>query len=500
MTILTVGTGKGFGTIAAAVAASASGDSVAVDAGTYANDFLTIGHDLALYAVGGPVIMVATVEPPNGKAIIAAGSAGTTVSITGFDVSGSAVSDMNGAAVRYQGGTLLLDGVNFHNNQNGILANADPDGHITIQNSIFDSNGAGDGYSHNIYIGDVASLVVKNSVITSPSIGHGIKSRAQSTTILDNVIADNATGTGSYNIDLPNGGAGEIRGNVIQKGAGADNPIGIAFGEEGGLHAGSSLNVAGNTIFNQKGGGTIAIRNGTGVTATVTDNSLFGWATEVVGPASVGGNTTLGALPVVLGLEPGTAANGHVASSPIVRYTDTVTGESSTAVLDAMPIGAPDYLDGQFIWSGPDSVAMSASVPNVFLTGGAADDALLVTSGQNVLDGGTGSNFLVGGSGDDTFFTDATGGQVVWNTLVNFGAGDASTLWGFDAAVSTYSWDARTAGAEGYTGATLRASLSGAAGVEASITFAGVGVEQAAGFTLQTGEAGGRSYLYITTA
>jgi len=41
MATLTVGSGKQYGTIAAAVAAARAGDTVAVSAGTYANDFAT---------------------------------------------------------------------------------------------------------------------------------------------------------------------------------------------------------------------------------------------------------------------------------------------------------------------------------------------------------------------------------------------------------------------------------------------------------------------------
>ena len=69
----------------------------------------------------------------------------------------------------------------------------------------------------------------------------------------------------------------------------------------------------------------------------------------------------------------------------------------------------------------------------MFLKGNAGDDALQVTSGSNVVDGGAGSNFLVGATGADggydTFFVDAcNAGQATWDTLVNFHVGDAVTL------------------------------------------------------------------------
>jgi hypothetical protein len=292
MSTLTVGTGGQYATIAAAVAASASGDTIDVNAGTYTNDFLNISHSLTLEAVGGAVALVATVQPPNGKAIIDAGGAGVNVAITGFDLSGATVPDGNGAGIRYEGGNLTLNSVNIHDNQDGLLAAADPNGSITIANSTFANNGAGDGRTHNIYVNPVGNLTVRDSTITGAVVGHEIKSRALSTTIVNNTIGDGTTGTASYEIDLPNGGVADIEGNHIQKGANAQNPIAISFGEEGGVYANSSLTVRGNTLVNDfTAHSTIAVKNDTSVTATVSGNSLSGWTTETTGPVAVSGNT-----------------------------------------------------------------------------------------------------------------------------------------------------------------------------------------------------------------
>ena len=91
--VLTVGPGQQYATIQAAVAAASAGDTIDVQAGVYTNDFISIFKDLTLQAVGGIVRLVATVSPPNGKAIIDEGGAGIAVTINGFDVSGAAVPD-----------------------------------------------------------------------------------------------------------------------------------------------------------------------------------------------------------------------------------------------------------------------------------------------------------------------------------------------------------------------------------------------------------------------
>ncbi len=490
MTVFTVGSGKAFATIAAAVAASTTGDTIDVSAGTYTNDFISISHDLTIEAAGGPVTLVATQSPPNGKAIIDEGGAGVAVTLTGLDLSGAVVADGNGAGVRYEGGTLTMNGDTVHGNQDGILANPDAAGSITINGSSFYGNGAGDGYTHNIYIGAIASLTVENSTVTGAVVGHDIKSRAAATTIIGNTITDGLAGTASYEIDLPNGGAGLISGNIIEKGANAQNPIAISFGAEGNLYANSSLVVTGNTILNDETAHrTLLVNNYSGVAAAIGNNAIYGWGTLVSGLATTTANTVLSTEPALSTLTPAVAGS-------VVSYTDVVSGQTGQSSLAAPAAGGPSYLQGQYIWSGADSVAISTATPNVFLKGGSGGDALAVSSGQNVLDGGAGSNFLVGGTGLDTFFADARGGATVWSTVVNFHAGDAATLWGFVPGVSSYAWDQAASGADGYQGATLRGVL-GAGGPTASLTFSGLGVAQAAGLQISTGSAGGAPYLLI---
>jgi len=188
-------------------------------------------------------------------------------------------------------------------------------------------------------------------------------------------------------------------------------------------------------------------------------------------------------------------------AAPAFLTTDTASGTSVTAAGEAYS-GPVAGLARQFIWASPHGVAMAATVSNVFLHGGSGDDALSVSGGTNVLDGGTGSNFLTGGAGadggTDTFFVDGRAPGVTWSTVVNFHHGDAVTLWGFQDGVSTRPWTA-VDGAAGYQGATIHSELGGAGtGVNESVTFAGISQADAlAKFTVSTGSVGGSSYLYV---
>ena len=309
MSVLTVGAGQQFSTIAAAVNAAADGDTIDVQSGTYTNDFVSIQKNLTLNAIGGAVTMQATVQPSNGKAILTEGASGITVNIDGFLFKGATVPDQNGAGIRYEGGTLHIANSGFFDSQNGILGGIDPNGVITIDHSEFANNGiGGDGHTHNIYIGDIASFSLTNSFSHDANVGHEIKSRAENNTITNNVILDNNSSS-SYEIDLPNGGNAMISGNTIQQGPNSQNPNIIAYGEEGVRYSGASLSITGNTIVNDMGRGP-AVWNASGNTAVFADNAVYGFgaAPLVNGPSTQSGTTVLTSRPSLVQAVPSTAA------------------------------------------------------------------------------------------------------------------------------------------------------------------------------------------------
>ena len=230
MSVLQVGSSQQYTTISAAVAASRDGDIIQVRAGTYTDDFATIGTKVTIQGVGGMVNLIATQAPPNGKAALVTT---TDVTLDHIAFSGVKVPDGNGAGIRYEGGNLTITNCQFVDNQEGLLAAADPNGTITIRNSEFARNGTGDGYTHNLYVGQVKQLTITDSLFREAVVGHEIKSRALNTTILNTRIEDGATGSASYAIDLPNGGNVLIKDTLIQKGTQSQNPALIHFGGEG---------------------------------------------------------------------------------------------------------------------------------------------------------------------------------------------------------------------------------------------------------------------------
>lgn len=164
--------------------------------------------------------------------------------------------------------------------------------------------------------------------------------------------------------------------------------------------------------------------------------------------------------------------------------------------------GPVSGIQNQFVDVASDDLNAALSTKNWYVKTGSGEDAIAAFGGTNVLDGGAGSNFLSGATGadggSDTFFLDGRDPDPTWDTIVNFHPGDALTLWGFIPGTSAASW-AASAGAAGYTGVTLHASLAGAGtAADASVTFAGLSLAaERSKFAVTTGTSGGIPYLYV---
>jgi len=286
-TKLQVGPGKTYATVAAAAAAAANGAVIEVAAGTYNDDIIVWGqNNITVRGVGGYAHINGTAVIPfvsgdpvrNGKGLWVVD--GSNIRIENMEFSGAKVTDQNGAGIRNEGTNLTVCNGYFHDNENGFLGGAY--GQLTVEYSTFANNGIGDGFTHNIYVDDGGStgdkLVFRHNYSHHAKIGHTLKTRARENYILYNSFMDQADGTSSYNIDVPNGGLTYIIGNLIQQGPNTDNPEMIAFGEEG-LSSGrtQSVYLVNNTMVNDRGSGTfVDVANGTTTFRSI--NNLFVFA------------------------------------------------------------------------------------------------------------------------------------------------------------------------------------------------------------------------------
>jgi len=244
--------------------------------------------------------------------------------------------------------------------------------------------------------------------------------------------------------------------------------------------------------------------NPSAMTFTLTGSTL----SVSEGTASLGSSTLTGAAGltaqnfyVVEDANGGTEIYVNVSASANTAFTITDTTRNTTTTSPGVAYTGPvSGLTLQYISSGSDSVNVTANANNAFIHGGTGgNNALAVYGGENVLDGGVGSNFLVGVSataqpnGQDTFFVDGRGTSPVWSTVVNFHQGDAATLWGVSSTtpIKTVASD----GATGYQGYTIHADTLGNGSYSSSITLAGVTQTHVA----ETfGTVNGTPYLYLT--
>jgi hypothetical protein len=289
MSIIEKTSGVTYATVSDAISDSSSGDVIDVSAGTYVENFPKITHDLTIIGVGGLASFTTPGQPTNGEGILVTDA---QVTLENLELYGATVSSGNGAGIRMETGTLTVIDSYIHNNQDGILANAGP-GFVLISGSEIAYNGAEDGATHNVYIGEVASLTIENSYIHDALGGHEIKSRADVTTITGNRIEDNSADS-SYSVDVPQGGDVTITNNVLQKGSNAQNSIYIHFGGENyPSYANSSLTVSGNTFINDLPAGTDPYIVDNATSSNANPNNGDGSAY----PASITNNTGYGFSP-----------------------------------------------------------------------------------------------------------------------------------------------------------------------------------------------------------
>ena len=271
--------------------------------------------------------------------------------------------DENGAGIRQEGTDLTVRNCYFHDNENGILGGADAGCDILIEHCEFYNNGFGDGYTHNLYIGHINSLTFRYNYTHHADVGHELKSRAEHNYILYNRFGEEATGTASRSIDIPNGGLAIIIGNVIEQGPNSQNSNIIGYGLEGMTNTSdTAVYIVNNTIVNNKTTGSfIQLQNGTDY-CRIKNNIFAGPGTVLTGAITTvdSSNNWVGTIsaavfinpglyifdilntsPVINGgTNPGTA--GTYSLTPTFEYNDTATAVARN-VNGALDIGAYEF-------------------------------------------------------------------------------------------------------------------------------------------------------------
>ncbi|MBN2320624.1 MAG: right-handed parallel beta-helix repeat-containing protein [Acidobacteria bacterium] len=246
---LEVGPDQKYTTPCQAFKDAGDGDTVHISAaGNYDGDVCRItANKLVIRGIYGRAKIDAAGQDAEGKAIWVIG--GNDVTIENIELSGCSVPAKNGAGIRPEGTNLTVRNCYFHHNENGILCGKNSASEILIENTEFSDNGYGDGYSHNIYIGNIRKLTMKFCYSHHSNGGQLVKSRAVQNFILYNRLTDE--GGSNYELDLPNGGISYVLGNIFQQSRTTTNSAILSFGVEGPAPA-NKLLVMNNTFVNDR--------------------------------------------------------------------------------------------------------------------------------------------------------------------------------------------------------------------------------------------------------
>jgi len=364
-TTLSVGPGKTYSAPCAAIAAAWDGDTIEIEGGTtYKGDACRIARNgLTIRGVNGRPQIDAAGKEHGGKGTWIV--TGNDIVVDNVEMMGARVADHNGAALRLEGTNFTLRRSFLHDNENGILSGHNENSDILIEYTEFGHNGFGDGQTHNLYIGKARSLTFRYNYSHDANVGHNLKSRAMTNTIVYNRFSSTnpgekgstASGQPSYEIDVPNAGTSYVIGNVIQQPAANQNPNIVAYGEEGATNPGQDLYFVNNTVVNDFAGGTFLFVSGKVSTPALIQNNIFVGNGKLVTQATavlknnyraftpdIADRSTgsmrrfASALVIGAGTDPGTSASG-VSLVPTGQYKDVASGEARP-VAGALDLGA----------------------------------------------------------------------------------------------------------------------------------------------------------------
>lgn len=276
MSLIRVGPDQPIRTLSMAAAKAHDGDVVEVEAGDYRADVAVWTRDhITVRGVGGPVRLIADGASAEGKAIWVV--RGGLMTVENIDFIGARVRDRNGAGIRLEKGHLIVRNCAFTDNQDGILTGNDKDAELEIEGSEFGNNGAGDGQSHNLYVGAIRRLTVTGSYFHHARVGHLLKSRAAENHILYSRLTDEIGGHASYELEFPSGGVAYVIGNIIQQSAETENSTIISYGAEGYKWPVNDLYLINNTLVDDRPSGGVFLRVRPGaVRVKGIDNLLVG--------------------------------------------------------------------------------------------------------------------------------------------------------------------------------------------------------------------------------
>lgn len=255
---LHVGEGQPYATPSAAAKVAKDGDTVIIHEGKYlgdvcawnANDLTVKGEnpETTIISAAGEICM--------GKAVWV--FTGRNCTVEGVTIRGAKCPENNGSAIFLEGcfsGLCTISNCVFSKNDDGIRCGQIDDCELLLEDCKFFQNGAGDGLSHNIYVGNIRKVTARRVISDHARKGHAFKSRAKENILEHCRFDDGEDGECAYLADFPNGGKVSVTDCYFRQSNNASNSGLVAYGMEGNLHAENYLIFKRNTMINLRENG-----------------------------------------------------------------------------------------------------------------------------------------------------------------------------------------------------------------------------------------------------
>lgn len=271
---LYVGKSRDLKTLRQASEVARDGDQVLVEPGDYRGDVAVWRQKgLVIRAEKGVATLVAEGASAEDKGIFVFRGADALVENLSFV--GARSRDRNGAGIRLDvDSRLTVRRCRFHDNENGILTANDSPSELHLIDSEFVNNGAGDGQSHNLYVGTIGRLTVSGCYFARARVGHLLKTRARESIVSYSRLTGE-DGTSSYELEFPSGGRAVVVGCLIQQGPKSENSTIMSYGAEGYRWEQNELFVAFSTIVNDRTRGATFLRAAAGASRVEMTNNLL---------------------------------------------------------------------------------------------------------------------------------------------------------------------------------------------------------------------------------
>lgn len=259
------------GTLAVLIAETKAGETLTLPAGTIVGTSeISTACTVSGAGMGKTIIDCTDLTPYSNKGVLVPNAVG--VVITNLTIEGAAIPTSmgnNAAGVREMnvGFPFTLKAVEITKCQDGILAFADNN---TFVGGYTHDNGAGDGFTHEIYLNgtptSVETITDWNSKCGLLST-HALKSRSGKTVVTGGTFTGSADTTGKVGgsvIDVPDAGIFEVKGSTLVVSAGAANTLFFGYGMESNKNAATGISATfTDCVFTDLSGSGGQINNGT---------------------------------------------------------------------------------------------------------------------------------------------------------------------------------------------------------------------------------------------